>query len=121
MEREGVNVVLHERDEALSDADAASVVHEATRALLWLESAADGRHLVTSVVRALGGVLEPAVSAGLDAITIDVSCGDGVPTRAIVGGLESLQPHLDAAGDEPGRLGRLGISFLAGRTAPPVT
>jgi methanogenic corrinoid protein MtbC1 len=43
----------------------------------------------------------------------------GVPTRAIVGGLESLQPLLDAAGDEPGRLGRLGVSFLTDRTPSP--
>jgi hypothetical protein len=42
----------------------------------------------------------------------------GVPTQAVIAGLESLQPHLDAASDRAGALGRTGGRFLQDSGTP---
>jgi diguanylate cyclase (GGDEF)-like protein len=52
---------------------------EATRALLWITSPADAKKIVTGVIVDLGGVVLPAESAGIGALPVDVSFGDGEP------------------------------------------
>ena len=64
----------------------ASTVHEllleATRALLWIESAADARRVAVETVTALGGQIVPVRGAGRDAIPADLSFGEGEPLLA---------------------------------------
>lgn len=70
-----------------SDLDrSASAVHEllleATRSLLWVESAADARRVAVETVTALGGRVVSARAAGREAIPADLSFGEGEPVLA---------------------------------------
>ena len=56
----------------------------ATRALLMVRSAGDAKKVITATVLALGGHVVPAVSAGLDALPLDLSFGMGEPVVAVV-------------------------------------
>ena len=61
-------------------ADAAlSVVLDATRALLWIETAADASAVARDLVEDLGGVIVAALTATGDAFPVDVSFGVGEP------------------------------------------
>ena len=61
-------------------ADAAlSVVLDATRALLWIETAADASAVARDLVEDLGGVTVAALTAAGDAFPVDVSFGVGEP------------------------------------------
>ncbi len=61
-------------------ADAAlSVVLDATRALLWIETAADASAVARDLVEDLGGVMVAAITATGDALPVDVSFGVGEP------------------------------------------
>ena len=61
-------------------ADAAlSVVLDATRALLWIETAADASAVARDLVEDLGGVPVAALPATGDALPVDVSFGVGEP------------------------------------------
>lgn len=51
------------------------VVLQATRELLWIETAADARTAALRLVADLGGVVVPADAAGTDALPIDLSFG----------------------------------------------
>lgn len=62
-----------------SDATVLDVLLEATRALLWIRSPAEARHLATGVVTAFGGLVAPAGPASSDALPVDLSFGDGEP------------------------------------------
>ncbi len=52
---------------------------EATRALLWIETAADGARVAADFVRVLGGAVVPASTAGADVFPVDISFGAGPP------------------------------------------
>jgi diguanylate cyclase (GGDEF)-like protein len=62
-----------------SPASVPLVVHEATRALLRLQSPADARRIAVDLVLGLGGTLVPADTVGPNVIPADVSFGDGAP------------------------------------------
>lgn len=71
-----------ERTTAAADATTEpdqQAVLEATRGLLWIESAADVRSIATRLTQALGGDVVPAAQADNDALPVDLSFGHGEP------------------------------------------
>ena len=64
--------------------DGKDIFFNATRALLMVRSPADARRVLTGTVLALGGQVVPAVSAGPDALPVDLSFGAGEPVVALV-------------------------------------
>ncbi|MBK8469872.1 MAG: GGDEF domain-containing protein [Candidatus Phosphoribacter sp.] len=62
-----------------SPEDAVSSVLDATRALLWVDSAEQVAALAAKLVTALGGTLTPAQEAPYDCLPIDLSFGIGAP------------------------------------------
>lgn len=55
------------------------VVLDATRSLLWLDTAADARRITADLIQALGGSIVTATGYDPDALPADVSFGDGPP------------------------------------------
>ncbi|MFP3905695.1 MAG: GGDEF domain-containing protein [Acidimicrobiales bacterium] len=56
-----------------------AAVFDATRALLWVDSASDARQVAADLVYGLGGEVVPASAEHPDSIPADISFGDGEP------------------------------------------
>jgi len=72
-------VMASATERAQADSQALDIILEATRALLWISTAADARALAEGVVRSLGGDVMPAEAADGDSVPVDLSFGDGCP------------------------------------------
>lgn len=70
-------------------------VLEATRSLLWVQSARDARRAAIDLVRALGADLVAAGSSDRDVIPVDVSFGEGEPLLPVAAANSAARTLLD--------------------------
>ncbi|MDP1876314.1 MAG: diguanylate cyclase [Actinomycetota bacterium] len=72
-----------------------NAVLEATRSLLWVDTAADAARIAATLVQGLGGDVVPADTADGSAIPADLSFGEGAPVLAAARPATSARTLLD--------------------------